>query len=73
MKKVILSLLGAAALVGLTACQTQTASEPSYTGSAASGQKCSQCDCKAYAQGRILKDVCKHCGHTAAEHSAAAQ
>ncbi len=73
MKMLILSVLGGAALACLPGCQTSDQASPSGSDTAAVGQKCSQCDCKAYSPGRLIKGVCKDCGHTAAEHSGAAK
>ncbi len=71
MKTLIVSSLFAIALIFLPGCQTadQTGQFDEKSDAAAVGQKCSQCECKAYSPGRLIKGVCKECGHTGTEHS----
>jgi hypothetical protein len=74
MKTLILSSLLTVAGMFLVGCQTtEQTGQAAANDAMAIGQKCSQCDCKAYVPSRLIKGVCKDCGHTAAEHSGAAK
>ena len=75
MKTLILLLICASSLVFFVGCQTsdQASRAEEKSDVMAAGQKCSQCDCKEYSPGRLIKGVCNNCGHTAEEHSGTAK
>jgi hypothetical protein len=71
MKALILAPVVSLALLLCAGCQTTEESSQAENQSErlAIGQKCAHCNCQAYSPGRLIKGVCKECGHTAAEHS----